>query len=84
MAASVFSRSHARHPIASPLVSSASAQSAVVNTHAAQRSVRLNNLKSHSALTSSKENVDNAYRTMIEFTETCKRERTTMAIRREH
>ncbi|CAF3356579.1 unnamed protein product [Rotaria socialis] len=49
-------------------------QSAVMNNHTAQRPVRLNNLKNHTTLTSSKENVDNAYRTMIEFTETCKRE----------
>ncbi|UJR37623.1 hypothetical protein I4U23_030320 [Adineta vaga] len=45
-----------------------------MNNHTAQRPVRLNNLKNHTILTSSKENVDNAYRTMIEFTETCKRE----------
>ncbi|CAF2623049.1 unnamed protein product [Rotaria sp. Silwood2] len=51
-------------------------QSAVMNNHTAQRPVRLNNFKNHTALTSSKENVDNAYRTMIEFTETCKREST--------
>ncbi|CAM4784403.1 unnamed protein product [Rotaria magnacalcarata] len=51
-------------------------QSAVMNNHTAQRPVRLNNLKNHTTLTSSKENVDNAYRTMIEFTETCKREST--------
>ncbi|CAF0832170.1 unnamed protein product [Adineta steineri] len=51
-------------------------QSAVMNNHTAQRPVRLNNLKNYTTLTSSKENVDNAYRTMIEFTETCKREST--------
>jgi hypothetical protein len=62
-----------------------------MNSHTAQRPVRLNNLKryssylliikshflfylSHTALTSSKENIDDAYRMMIEFTETCKRE----------
>ncbi|CAF1292242.1 unnamed protein product [Adineta ricciae] len=49
-------------------------QSAVMNNHTAQRPVRLNNFKNHTTLTSAKENVDNAYRTMIEFTETCKRE----------
>ncbi|CAF4980794.1 unnamed protein product, partial [Rotaria socialis] len=38
--------------------------------------INLSILISHTTLTSSKENVDNAYRTMIEFTETCKREST--------
>ncbi|CAF0848365.1 unnamed protein product [Rotaria sordida] len=49
-------------------------QSAVINNHTVQRPVRLNNFKNHTTLISSKENVDNAYRTMIEFTETLKRE----------